>query len=249
MRHRAPLRLFQTQCGRERAEIFTSTYGGGILQGDRTHLKIDCGAHTTTVIRSQSNTQVYKNHIEKPSFQSVAGILQERSLLALVPEPVVLHREALFHQDQQWDLAEDASLVLLDWFQSGRSESGEQFQFREYRSDVTLTRAGETLLQERFLCRPREDSPHNPARFGSLDVIMTIYLIGPQVRELVRRLEPFTNPQRHVVPLLPVDDTHGLQGPFYSLSPLPFAEGTLFRALARRRLDLEPVVALVRDFM
>ena len=249
MLHRAPLRLFQTQCGRQTAEIFTSTFGGGILQGDRTHLKIGCGARTRTVIRSQANTQVYKNPMGIPSIQSIAGTLQEESLLVLAPDPVVMHREALFHLDQHWDLADDASLVLLDSFQSGRSESGEQFQFREYLSNIHITRKEKTLLRETFRCRPKEDSPQNPARFGGFDVTMTIHLIGPQVRELVRQLEPFTNRQKHVVPLLPAVHSLPLQGPFYSLSPLPFAEGTLFRALARKRIDLDPAVALVRNFL
>ncbi len=249
MLHRAPLRLCQTRCGRQTAEIFTSTFGGGILQGDRTHLKIGCGARTKTVIRSQANTQVYKNPSGIPSIQSIAGTLHEKSLLVLAPDPVVMHREALFHLDQHWDLADDASLVLLDSFQSGRSESGEQFQFREYLSNVHITRKEKTLLRETFRCRPKEDSPENPARFGGFDVTMTIYLIGPQVRKLVRQLKSFVNRQKYVVPLLPALHSLPLQGPFYSLSPLAFSEGTLFRALARKRIELEPIVSVVRDFL
>ena len=174
-----------------------------------------------------------------PSIQSIAGTLQEESLLVVAPDPVVMHREALFHLDQHWDLADDASLVLLDSFQSGRSESGEQFQFREYLSNVHITRKEKTLLRETFRCRPKEDSPDNPARFGGFDVTMTIYLIGPQVGELVRRLKPFINMQKHVVPLLPAHHSRPLQGPFYSLSPLAFSEGTLFRALAHKRIHQE----------
>ncbi|KAJ3091457.1 hypothetical protein HK102_000482 [Quaeritorhiza haematococci] len=59
----------------------------------------------------------------------------EGALLALLPEPVTCFAQASYGQTQTFRVAATGSLVLLDWFTSGRMSRGESWLFKRYRSE------------------------------------------------------------------------------------------------------------------
>ena len=52
-----------------------------------------------------------------------------------LPDPVICFASSTYRQTQRFDLAESASLVLLDWMSSGRRESGEHRREPRIRRD------------------------------------------------------------------------------------------------------------------
>ncbi|CAG8812879.1 6691_t:CDS:1, partial [Racocetra fulgida] len=57
--------------------------------------------------------------------QSLNAHVHESSLLLQLPEPTTCFRDAEYVQSQTFSLENGASVVILDWFTSGRMSRGE----------------------------------------------------------------------------------------------------------------------------
>lgn len=60
--------------------------------------------------------------------------VESGGLLALLPDSVVCFATARYSQVQRFNLAPDASLVLVDWLTSGRIARGEVWNFEYFKS-------------------------------------------------------------------------------------------------------------------
>ena len=89
MTSRAPLRLLETGKHARAVEIQLSSYGGGILQGDRIGLDIRCGEQTGLLLKSQANTHVYCNETRKTSVQLLNADCSAGARIVALPEPLV----------------------------------------------------------------------------------------------------------------------------------------------------------------
>jgi urease accessory protein len=89
--------------------------------------------------------------------------------------------ESSYDQVQTFELAEDASLVLVDWCSSGRAARGERWAFRRYRSTNRIRRGGELILHDSVLLDQESGSLSNQFRTGRFNCIGTLVLIGPAV--------------------------------------------------------------------
>jgi urease accessory protein len=54
--------------------------------------------------------------------------------LAILPDPVTCFSTARYSQKQVFRVLLDSNLVIVDWFTSGRHESGEKWDFDLYKS-------------------------------------------------------------------------------------------------------------------
>ncbi|MDZ8118544.1 urease accessory protein UreD [Pontiella agarivorans] len=238
---RAPLRLLETGTHEDAVEIQLSSYGGGMLQGDRIGLNVRCGEATGLLLKSQANTHVYKNEIDELAVQTLHADCGDRTRVRILPEPVVLHAGAQFRQEQHWNISPTTDFVLADWMQSGRSESAEQFAFDRFESVVCIAVDGNPVLEERFSCCPATDDIRSPAVFGPFDLMMNVYLLGPSADHLLERLKPFLDFQQHHTDALPQASSRPNPEMLCALNPLPFG-GHILRCLARTRRQLQPVM-------
>ncbi|TYI49687.1 hypothetical protein E1A91_D12G051900v1 [Gossypium mustelinum] len=149
--------------------IYSLTYGGGIVSGDSISVEFTIGDDCTAVLTTQSSTKVYKSLGSKCSEQVL--------------------------EKQVFRVVSDSSLVIVDWFTSGRHESGEKWDFELYRSSNCIFAEGnqpvflDTVLLE-------QSSPVDIAeRMHEYQVIAMVLIYGPklkhvqdQVQENVKRL-------------------------------------------------------------
>jgi urease accessory protein len=96
-----------------------------------------------------------------------------------MPDPVVCFQDADFSQVQRYDLAADASLVVVDWMTSGRHAAGERWLFSRYASRLDVNRNARPLVFDTIVLEPDLDSI--AGRMGRFDVILTAVLTGPAV--------------------------------------------------------------------
>ena len=239
---RAPLRLLETGLHTHGVEIQLSSYGGGILQGDRVGLDIHCGDQAGLLLKSQANTHVYRNETRQETIQLVDAVCGDETVIAVLPEPLVLHAGADFRQEQSWNLSHSTDLVLADWMQSGRSESNEQFAFNRYESRIRISIDDKPALEEIFVCRPALDDIRSPALFGPYDLMLNVYLIGPNSQTRCRALEPFLDVAQVHANALPDTGGYRLPPALCALNPIPGINGYLFRAMAKTRRHLKPIV-------
>jgi urease accessory protein len=171
------------------AWVFTSTFGGGLLPGDRLHVDLAAGPGTTAYVSSQSSTKVFRSPGGEAATQTLDATLQDDAVLVLAPDPVVPFAHARFVQTQRFHLAPTAGLVLLDWVTSGRHGRGERWAFSSYRSRNEVSVGGRRVLADALAL---DDEPAAPlaGRFGmdTCNCLATLVLAGARVAPYARSL-------------------------------------------------------------
>jgi urease accessory protein len=171
----SPLKLLMPQNHGRAAWVFTSTYGGGLVDGDAVALDVEIGEGAAAWLSTQASTKVYR------SPRGVSSVLRARVMagaaLVVVPDPVVCFAGSTYRQSQQFDLAPDAGLVCVDWMTSGRRARGERWAFDEYRARLVV-RVAETVLCYDAVTLAASDGPLAD-RFDRFDVLATAVIAGP----------------------------------------------------------------------
>lgn len=245
MVYRSPFRIFQLENSEQEAvQLMFSHYGGGMLQGDKVRLDVTCGDNSGLRIQSQANAHVFRNENDQDCVFELDARLGPGSTVLVRPEPVVLHKDACYRQKQRWHLQEGARLMLCDWIQSGRSDSGECFEFRRYHSELEIFLDGQRLLLERFRCIPGVDDPFSYAAFMGLNHMVNLYYIG-EWDQVPGERGPYQQELRKIRPLAdssPVEP----ESLYLSRHPLFGMDGNqagwMVRILARSREDIPSMV-------
>jgi urease accessory protein len=172
-----PLKLFATHARPRACWVYSSSLGGGLVGGDEVRLRVDVDADARALLTTQASTKVYRS-LRRASHDLAASVARG-ALLAVVPDPVVCFADADFVQRQQYELNCSASLVMVDWFSSGRHASGERWAFKRYETRVDVKREGEPIVFDGVvLARDLDTVAERMARF---DVFVTAIVTGPLV--------------------------------------------------------------------
>lgn len=148
--------------------VYVLSYGGGLVAGDRVRLKVQVKQGTTLVMLTQGSTKVFKvrpgEFLTANSFNRTSTTEQlyrldvDRSAcLVLLPAPVTCFSRARYSQRQVVRLAdESSSLVLLDWYTSGRMaygghKEGEEWEFAMYKSENEVWLGDKRLAKDVLL--------------------------------------------------------------------------------------------------
>jgi urease accessory protein len=173
----SPLRLLTPRNHGCAAWVFTSTFGGGLVDGDALTIGIDVAPQASALLATQAATKVYRSRTG--TSVDLAATIHAGGLLAVVPDPVVCFAGSRYRQIQHFDLEDTASLVFVDWMTAGRLASGERWQFDWYESRVRVRRGGRLALLDAVTLTP--DAGDLPRRMGRFDALCTIALIGPSL--------------------------------------------------------------------
>ncbi|MFT5123344.1 MAG: urease accessory protein [Kiritimatiellia bacterium] len=241
-----PLKILNPANLSEAAMVFLSSYGGGMVQGDTVRLRITCGERTRVFIGSQANNRVFKHLDAQDTQQVIHATVEAQALVVAIPDPLVMHAECRFRQTQSWTLASDSSLVLADWIQSGRSDSGESFAYERWESDLRILIDGRIACIDRFKSEPGAEPPGSPSRFGDRALMLNLYLAGPVVDLLKPVLMPFTE-LKEIGQVRELSDQPGTPYPglIVSMNPVEGAQVAILRALAHTREDFKPLLEVL----
>jgi urease accessory protein len=179
-----PLRLFSTRSTGSAAHVVLTSYGGGLLGGDRLSLRVALRPRARALLSTQASTKIYGS--PRPSRQELDVCVDSDALLVVAPDPLVPYAHSRFVQHQTFDLAAGASLVLVDWVSGGRWACGERWALDRYESRIELRVDGRPILTDALLLEP--ESGGLPGRLGAFSTLATIVLVGPAVAEPTRRL-------------------------------------------------------------
>ena len=173
---RSPLRLIAPKNHGRAAWIYTSSLGGGLVDGDRVHLRVRVDRGAAAFLTSQAASRVYPGQAAQEIEADIDG------LLVHAPDPVVCHTGAAYHQRATCRLGPDASLVWVEALTAGRVERGERWAFTRYQSQLRVERAGRLLLTDGLLL----DHAHGDvgARLGRFTAVATLVALGPEAAAL-----------------------------------------------------------------
>ena len=213
----SPLRLLMPRNHGHAAWVYTSSLGGGLVDGDHLSVTLEVAPGATALLSSQGANRVYRS--PRGCRSELSARVAEGALLALVPDPTMCFADARYAQHQDVELAPGASLLLMDVVTAGRSANGERWAFTHYASSLRVHREGRALLDERWVLDPHHGSV--PERLGRFEALGTVLLVGPALASARESLDA----QVRALPLKP------RAGLVCSSSPLG-PEGLLLRVAA-----------------
>jgi len=184
----SPMKLLTPRARGQSIWAYTSSFGGGLVAGDQTQMEIKLGPETRCFLGTQASTKVYRNPSGLPCGHHTHASIEGGSTLIFAPDPVQAFAEASYTQEQEFDLAPDASLALLDWMSSGRSACGERWVFDHFSSRNLIHIGGETVFLDALKLDPEGGdlaAPHRTGRFNCLGMLL---FIGPALRTVAERL-------------------------------------------------------------
>lgn len=167
----SPLRLLTPANHGHAAWVYTSTYGGGLVDGDDIALDVHVGRDAAAFLSTQASTKVYRS--PRGSRSVVRAVVDAGGLLVSWPDPVVPFAEARYSQTQLIDLDAGGNVILVDTLASGRHACGERWAFAEYRNRLEVRCSGRLLLFDALrLCATDGSLTARMGRFNAWAVIV-----------------------------------------------------------------------------
>jgi urease accessory protein len=175
----SPLRLLTPRNHGRGGWIYTSSYGGGLVDGDQIALDVEVGSGACAWVSTQASTKVYRSRFG--SGTTFTARVDEGGVLVAAPDPVVCFAASRYRQSQRIELAPTASLVLVDWVTSGRRASGERWLFHEYISRLDVSVDAKRVVYESLALRA--DEGNLAERMGRFDVLAIVLVVGGPLLE------------------------------------------------------------------
>ena len=149
---RAPFHLSKPSWDPEAAVLHAQVVNptAGILEGDRLESSITVGLGAALLVTTPSASRLFRmtggGHATGRQRFEVA----RDATLEVFPEPVVPHRGSTYFQETTIDSAEGSTLLFIDQLMPGRLAHGEAWAWDRLVLGLTVRRAGELILRERF---------------------------------------------------------------------------------------------------
>ena len=176
----SPLRLLTPRNHGLAAWAYTSTLGGGFVDGDRVRLRISVAEGARAFVSSQGPTRIYRSARGCES-ETVVEIAPG-GVLVLTPDPTACFAGARFRQRIDVALADGASVALWDVLSAGRIARGERWALDRCSLALTARRGGRTFLDECWLLDPSHGALGS--RLGRFEALATVLLAGPSFATL-----------------------------------------------------------------
>ncbi len=227
----SPLRLLTPRNHGHAAWAYTSSFGGGLVDGDHVSLEVDVAAGASALLSTQGANRVYRS--PRGCRSDLAATVGEGALLAVVPDPTVCFAGARYAQTFDLRLGAGASLVFVDLVTSGRDASGERWAFTHYTSTLRVQVEGRARVDERWMLDPAHGALTE--RLGRFNALASVLLMGPALASAREALAA-------QVSALPVASRAAL---IPSVSPLG-DDGLLLRAAA---VSVEELLRATRTWL
>ncbi|CAH1775969.1 unnamed protein product [Owenia fusiformis] len=169
------------------AWIYPITYGGGLVSGDEISLEVQVKPFCAALITTQASTKVYHSEDNKPCVQRFKYSVADKSLLCVLPDPIVCYKEAIYKQSQRIELSPLGNLVLLDWLTAGRTARGEIWQFTKYDSCNEIVIDGRLRFKD-SVSLEETDNLSIAEAVGGFQAIALCVLLGPQLETFTENL-------------------------------------------------------------
>ncbi|KAL3940497.1 MAG: hypothetical protein SGBAC_004972 [Bacillariaceae sp.] len=203
--HKAPTRLIpvrQTSIDKAGAAVCAlSNYGGGMLQGDVSDLFIKVEANARLGVTTQGSSRIYSQLETNECQANLQATVDKDALLVYAPDPCSLFAASSFSQKQDFAIHPDSSVVLVDWFSSGRYNNGEHWAFDKLSSRTSLKWLGEeedSNSQQPFLqdsvsmdLRIKQTNPSEKDPLGvyNFHAFASLILYGKETDAIIKQCE------------------------------------------------------------
>ena len=170
----------------ELAHLTVTMPTGGLVQGDRTAIRLVAEPRAVAHLSSQSATRVYRCETVDVR-QQLEIELAEHAYVEWWPDRLIPYGGADFRQDARLTVHPGATLLYADSFVVGRLARGEFHAYRRLRFSTLVRRAdGSPLCRDLLDFEPASQSPAQTGLLGPARAVGTFLVLG---RGVAGRLE------------------------------------------------------------
>lgn len=174
----SPLRILTPRLRGPSVWACLGSLGGGLVAGDEMSLSIKVGKGARAFVSTQASTKVYRNPAALPCGHVLRAEIDEEALLVLSPDPVQAFAGASYRQRQEFQLAPDGGLVLVDWLGAGRAARGERWAFRRIHSHNGIVLGQKRVLLDSLFLEGGEVLLEPPGRLGRFNCLALVVVLG-----------------------------------------------------------------------
>jgi urease accessory protein len=218
-----------------------SSLGGGLVPGDELTVTLKLGEAAQCFLTTQASTKVYRNPNDLACGQHLRARLERAARLVFIPDPVQPFLGSRYCQRQEFWLAPESGLVLVDWLCSGRAARGERWAFSCFQSRNEIFFGESRVLLDSLSLDPADGPLAETYRMGRFSCLALIAVIGESVRTASTRL--LEESARLAVP----------RQASLVCSASPIAQGALVRIAGEQveavSRELQRVLAFVPDLL
>jgi len=184
----SPLKLLAPRFRGPSVWAYSSSFGGGLVAGDETSMVVDVGAGASCFLSTQASTKVYRNPRLLSCQHRIRAEVGEGSLFVLAPDPVQCFAEAIYEQRQEFHLADDTGLVLVDWLCSGRAARGERWEFTRYQTRNEIFQSGKRVVLDTLRLAGETGTEELLHQMGRFHCLATVMVVGSKLQVMARQL-------------------------------------------------------------
>ncbi len=166
-------------------QVMLLNTGGGLAGGDDFAFDVKVHAKTTLTVSSQAAERVYRSLGASAQVNAALSVAADATLFWL-PQETIFYEGARLQRSISVDLANDATLVMLEPVIFGRSISQETITNIEFHDRWRIRQNGKLLFAEDTQLGPT--LPSGAAAMGQATAMATIICVGAQFEGLVQQL-------------------------------------------------------------
>ena len=174
---------------------YTSSFGGGMVAGDRTRLEVTVDPGACCFLGTQASTKIYRNPAHLPCSHELVAKVGDEALLILAPDPVQCFADSSYEQRQHFTLSASANLLLVDWMSGGRTARGERWGFRRFLSRNEVERDGKKLLIDALRLDSTDGALDSNFRGGRFNCLATVGMFGPRLASFAKGILDWSSAQ------------------------------------------------------
>ena len=192
-----PFRLSRTfrldKSNSSRAYLYLMNVSPGLLAGDRLHIGIQVEANARAYLTNQSATKVHSMPVLSSIARTIYAIkVGAKAILEIVPEPLILYKEASFEQFTEVSLHSTSQLFLSEIIVPGRLARAEYYKFNYYLSRLrVLSLEGELIFGDAMRLDGNLNTFKNSFFFLKFPVIANVVVVLPntELSSLLKKLD------------------------------------------------------------
>ena len=214
--------------------VYILSSGGPNVDGDRYEQNITVRKDAYAFVSTGAATKLAEMRYNYSGLKQHI-VLEDNAYLEFLPEPMIPCRHTRFITDTRMTVAETATLFYSEIWGAGRKyyNNGELFQY-----DVLSVCAhgerhdGEQLFREKFVIRPKRQSPRLIGMMSDYDVFANVIVMTPKFHadNIYKYTDAYIDKKNHIAA---------------GVSHLPNDSGLIFKVLGK---DTSLVKKIVRNF-
>ncbi len=150
---------------------------GGLVGGDHLSTQITLEAGTSVCLTTPSATRVYRTR-DQPAVQETRIQLGAGASLEYLPDHVIPHANARFHQSQRIEMARGSRAILWDALAAGRVAHGERWTFSEVDLSTEISLRGRAAFFSRTRICPGSLDPKRLGFANGFNYLATLVIVA-----------------------------------------------------------------------